>query len=61
MQVTGYMQQLDSRCECHDCTQARWKMSMQGQLSAQLGAKLEANPFQDAYEKAAVYNAPPRV
>jgi hypothetical protein len=22
------------RCECHLCTQARWKMSFQGQLSA---------------------------
>jgi hypothetical protein len=22
------------RCECHDCTQARWRMSFQGQLSA---------------------------
>lgn len=21
------------RCECHECTQARWKTSMQGQLS----------------------------
>jgi hypothetical protein len=20
------------RCECHECTQARWKMSMEGQM-----------------------------
>jgi hypothetical protein len=26
------------RCECHDCTQARWKSSFQGQLeSSQIG------------------------
>ena len=23
------------KCECHDCTQARWKMSFQGQLAGQ--------------------------
>jgi hypothetical protein len=22
------------RCECHDCTQARWRMSLQGQIEA---------------------------
>lgn len=21
------------RCECHDCTQARWKQSLEGQLA----------------------------
>lgn len=26
-------QQIIQRCECHDCTQARWKMSMQGQVA----------------------------
>ena len=25
------------KCECHDCTQARWKMSFQGQLSGSAG------------------------
>jgi predicted metal-dependent hydrolase len=24
-----------SRCECHECTQARWKMSLQGQMQGQ--------------------------
>lgn len=25
---------LHYQCECHDCTQARWKMSFQGQISS---------------------------
>lgn len=24
------------KCECHDCTQARWKMSFQGQSTTNL-------------------------
>ena len=30
-------------CDCHDCTQARWKMSLQGQAETQLheGLKIE--------------------
>lgn len=33
--TSGYMQQVGGnppRCECHECTQIRWKLSMQGQL-----------------------------
>lgn len=30
--LSGY-----SRCECHDCTQARWKMSFQSQLEPMKG------------------------
>ena len=31
--TSGYMQQLSlnpPRCECHECTQARWRMSIGG-------------------------------
>jgi len=28
----GYPQE-HQRCDCHDCTQARWRMSFQGQLA----------------------------
>ena len=31
------------RCECHECTQARWRMSIQGQLS---GAGLQRSQSQ---------------
>jgi hypothetical protein len=34
-QTSGFMQFVQvnhPRCECHDCTQIRWKTSMQGQL-----------------------------
>lgn len=27
------------RCECHACTQARWKMSMQGQIETAMQAQ----------------------
>lgn len=30
------------RCECHECTQARWKMSFQGQNQGALGPGLGA-------------------
>jgi len=30
------------RCECHDCTQARWQMSMCGQLQ---GGAIAANLY----------------
>ena len=36
-----------SKCECHDCTQARWKASLQGQMdiafSAPRAAAIEAH------------------
>jgi hypothetical protein len=28
----GYHSEQLERCECHECTQARWKMSIQGQI-----------------------------
>jgi len=34
--ASEYMHMIQSgnppRCECHECTQIRWKLSMQGQL-----------------------------
>jgi hypothetical protein len=36
--TTGYLQQVErTRCECHDCTQARWRMSFQGQTQGLTG------------------------
>lgn len=29
------------RCECHDCTQARWRMSMQGQIASAMEPSLQ--------------------
>lgn len=40
--ISGYMQQVSQnppRCECHDCTQARWKQSMQGQIQGAIGGR----------------------
>lgn len=38
---SNYLQMISDpghpRCECHDCTQARWKMSFQGQLAGGIG------------------------
>lgn len=31
--------QAPARCECHECTQARWKMSFQGQLHGSLSGQ----------------------
>ena len=37
MQVASNQQ--NQRCECHECTQARWQMSIQGQMGiAALGS-----------------------
>lgn len=32
LQISPNQQINPPRCECHECTQARWKMSFQGQL-----------------------------
>jgi hypothetical protein len=46
----NYTQQLTAqnsvnppRCECHECTQARWKTSLQGQIQGSLGKQLQQN------------------
>lgn len=37
------------RCECHECTQARYRMSMQFQMDN----AMRTNPYEDCYKKAA--------
>lgn len=32
-----YHEQPRTQCECHECTQARWRMSIQGQIAQSLG------------------------
>lgn len=30
---------MSEKCECHECTQVRWKSSLQGQVHAAMGAR----------------------
>lgn len=39
--ITGYHSSQPQRCECHDCTQARWRMSGGGGIAASLSLTAE--------------------
>lgn len=36
---------MNERCECHDCTQARWKSSFQGQMAVAVGGGTIVFPY----------------
>jgi hypothetical protein len=48
MDTSVYRQTFSSqdppRCECHECVQARWKMSMEHQLASQTAPDSLAQP-----------------